>query len=155
MTLPTPVDTIASPFRMDYTYVAGVGRSLFLRGLARRTLLARRCPGCTRVYLPPPEFCSRCLVELSEPFELDGAGTVSTFCVINFPFPGQVYDPPYVVAHIRVRGADTRLMHLIRDIAPEDVRIGMDVEPVWVPEEELDTSMNSIRYYRPAGGAHA
>lgn len=146
--------SIKSPFRMDYTYVAGVGRSVFLRGLAERRLLARRCPSCAQVYLPPPEFCSRCLVELEEPFDLQGNGVVSTFCVVNFPFPGQTFEPPYVVAHIQIDGADTRLMHLIREVAPGEVHIGMPVEPVWGTENE--PSMNSIRHFRPVSGdAHA
>jgi len=155
MSLPEPVTTMASPLRMEYTYVAGAGRSVFLRGLAERRMLARRCPGCEQVYLPSPEFCSRCLLPVGAPFELDGRGTVSTFCVVNFPFPGQVYEPPYVVAHIRIDGADTRLMHLVREVTPDRVRIGMPVEPVWVADDELDTSMTSIRYYRPVGTADA
>lgn len=131
---------------MDYTYVAGVGRSVFLRGLAQRSLLARRCPACGQVYVPPPQFCSRCLTELEQPFEVPGTGTVSTFCVVSFPFPGQVFEPPYVVAHIHLDGADTRLMHLIREIEPDDVYIGLPVEPVW---GQPDTSLNSISYFRP------
>jgi uncharacterized OB-fold protein len=135
---------------MDYTYVAGVGRSTFLRGLARRRLLARRCPACAQVYLPPPEFCSRCLRPLEAPFELEGRGVVSTFCVVNFPFPGQTIEPPYVVAHIQVHGAGTRLMHLVREVPPDEVHIGMEVEPVWAADEDLNTSLTSIRHYRPA-----
>ena len=155
MTLPEPVDTMASPLRMDYTYVAGAGRSVFLRGLAERRLLARQCPGCSRVYAPAPEFCSRCLRPVGPPFELPGHGRVTTFCVVNFPFPGQVYEPPYVVAHIRLDGADTSLMHLVREVAPERVRIGLRVGPVWVRDDELDTSTTSIRYFRPIGPADA
>lgn len=154
-TLPEPLTTMASPFRMDYTYVAGTGRSVFLRGLAQGRMLARRCPGCAQVYLPPPEFCSRCLSPLGEPFELDGRGLISTFCVVSFPFPGQVHQPPYVVAHIQVHGTGTRLMHLVREIEPSDVRIGMEVEPVWVDEGERENSLTSIRHYRPAGGGYA
>jgi uncharacterized protein len=60
-----------------------------------------------------------------------------------------VFTPPYVVAYIQVRGADTRLMHLIQEIEPSRVHIGMAVEPVWSADDELDTSMNAIRYYRP------
>ncbi len=151
MNLPEPVETMASPLRMDYTYVAGAGRSAFLRGLAERRLLARRCPGCGLVYLPSPEFCSRCLRPVGPSFELPGQGEIATFCVVNFPFPGQAYEPPYAVAHIRLDGADTRLMHLVREVAPERVRIGMRVEPVWVADDELDTSATSIRYFRPVG----
>ncbi|GIE95624.1 Zn-ribbon domain-containing OB-fold protein [Paractinoplanes rishiriensis] len=150
MTLPEPVTSMAGPLRMDYTYVAGTGRSAFLRGLAGRRLLARRCPGCSRVYAPAPEFCARCLEPVGPPFELPGDGVVSTFCVVNFPFPGQAHEPPYVVAHIRLTGADNRLMHLVREIAPDRVRIGLPVEPVWGAP---DTSTASIRYFRPVPGA--
>lgn len=155
MTLPEPVALMPSPFRMDYRYVAGQGRSVFLRGLAERRLLARRCPGCAQVYLPPPEFCSRCLRHLDPPFDLDGRGVVSTFCVVNFQFPGQGFDPPYVVAHIQLHGAATRLMHLVREAPPEQVRIGMEVEPVWAPDDDLDASLASIRHFRPVGAADA
>ena len=155
MTLPEPVETMASPLRMEYTYVAGAGRSVFLRGLQERRLLAARCPGCSRVYAPAPQSCSRCLRPVGPPFELTGHGRVATFCVVNFPFPGQVYQPPYVVAHIRLDGADTSLMHLVREVAPERVRIGLRVEPVWVCTHELDTSTTSIRYFRPIGPADA
>lgn len=147
-----PAGSFTSPLQMDYTYVAGTGRSLFLRGLAQRRLLARRCPSCAQVYLPPPEFCSRCLTGLGEPFEVPGTGVVSTFCVVNFTFPGQVYEPPYVVAYIQADGTDTRLMHLLREAEPGDVSIGMRVEPVWRPDGELEASMSSIRYYRPVAG---
>jgi uncharacterized OB-fold protein len=150
--LPEPVTLVPTPFRMDYTYVAGVGRSAFLRGLAERRLLARRCPVCEQVYLPPPEFCSRCLSRLAEPFELDGRGVVSTFCVVNFPFPGQTIEPPYVVAHIQVHGAATRMMHLVREVPLDEVRIGLEVEPVWAPDDQLGTSLTSILHFRPVHG---
>ncbi|MBB3039270.1 Zn-ribbon domain-containing OB-fold protein [Hoyosella altamirensis] len=147
--LPEPVSLMPSPFRMEYTYVAGEGRSLFLRGLASKRFLARQCPSCAQTYLPPPEFCSRCLTRLGAPYELDGRGEISTFCIISFPFPGQAYEPPYVVAHISVHGTGTRLMHLIREVSANDVQIGMEVEPVWVPDNELAPSLASIRYFRP------
>ncbi|MQY31156.1 hypothetical protein NRB56_67640 [Nocardia sp. RB56] len=146
--LPEAVRVMPTPLRMRYTFVAGAGRSGFLRGLAHRRLLARACPSCHQVYLPAPEFCARCLVELGATTELDGRGTVSTFCVVSFPFPGQEIEPPYVVAHIRPHGADTRLMHLIREVDIADVRIGMEVEPVWA-DGELEPSWTSIRHYRP------
>ncbi|OAT67530.1 DNA-binding protein [Mycobacteroides immunogenum] len=155
--LPEPVSSISSPFRMDYTYIAGSGRSIFLRGLARRLLLARQCPSCTRTYCPAPQFCSGCLTELGDAFPLAGTGTVETFCIVSFPFPGQVFTPPYPVAHIRLHGADTRLMHMIGDTEPGTVHIGMTVEPVWVGDDDLAATMQSIRYFRPSSSdaAHA
>ncbi|WP_431969933.1 Zn-ribbon domain-containing OB-fold protein [Nocardia sp. bgisy134] len=147
--LPEPVSLMPTPLRMEYTFVAGVGRSRFLRGLSQRKLLAATCPSCRHVYLPAPEFCARCLVELGEPTPLDGRGVVSTFCVVSFPFPGQEIDPPYVVAYIQPHGADTRLMHLIREVEIAEVHIGMEVEPVWREGADLEPSWMSIRHYRP------
>jgi uncharacterized OB-fold protein len=49
-----------------------------------------------------------------------------------------------------VHGTDTRLMHLVREVAPDEVHIGLEVEPVWVDDDELGPSMTSIRYYRPS-----
>ncbi len=74
---------------------------------------------------------------------------METFCIVSFPFPGQVFAPPYAVAHIQLHGADNRLMHMIGDTAPDLVHIGMTVEPAWVNDEDLSTSMQSIRYFRP------
>lgn len=148
------VAEIQAPLRMGYTYVAGRGSSLFLRALREGKILGRRCPSCGEVYAPPPSFCSRDLAPLDPPFELPGTGKVATFCIVNFTFPGQAFEPPYVVAHVHLDGAGTRLMHLIGECAPDDVVIGMRVEPVWVPAEERQPSLESIRYFRPipAGG---
>ncbi|HWC78790.1 MAG TPA: OB-fold domain-containing protein [Pseudonocardiaceae bacterium] len=147
--LPEPVRTIEAPFAMDYTYVAGVGRSLCLRGMARKLFLARTCPRCRMVYFPAPEQCARCLAPLGEPVELPGTGEIHTFCVVNFPFPGQLYQPPYVVAHINLDGTGTTLMQRIMEIEPDQVALGLAVEPVWVPDNELEPSLASVRYFRP------
>ncbi|KAA9156356.1 DNA-binding protein [Amycolatopsis acidicola] len=149
MTLPEPVETIEAPLKMEYTYVAGVGRSVYLHGMARKAFLARRCPRCRMVYFPAPEQCARCLAPLDEPFELPGTGEIDTFCVVNFPFPGQLYKPPYVVAHINLHGTGTRLMHRIMEIDPADVALGQEVEPVWVADDALEPSLASVRYFRP------
>lgn len=68
----------------------------------------------------------------------------------QLPFPGQVFTPPYAVAHIQLRGADTRLMHMIGDTTLDRVHIGMTVEPAWVADAELAPTMQSIRYFRPS-----
>lgn len=143
-------DRLPSPVAMNYTYVPGGGLSGFLRGLAQRRILARRCPSCEQVYAPAPEFCARCLVALESEQELNGRGTVVTFCTINFPFPGQTVEPPYAVARIQLDGADTRILHLVRETDLADIEIGMEVEPVWSDAEPLEPSWMSITHFRPS-----
>ena len=41
------------------------------------------------------------------------SGTVTTFCVVNVPFPGQQVTPPYVAAAVLLDGADIPFQHLI------------------------------------------
>ncbi|WP_141013714.1 Zn-ribbon domain-containing OB-fold protein [Nocardioides sambongensis] len=151
--LPAPVRTISAPFHVDYTYVAGVGRSVYLRGMAERRFLARRCPGCGQVYFPAPQHCARCLQVLDPPFEIPGTGAVSTFCIVNLPFPGQLVEPPYVVAYINLDGTGNKLQHRVLEVAPGDVAVGMQVEPVWTDDDRLEPSLASVRYFRPADPA--
>jgi hypothetical protein len=40
-------------------------------------------------------------------------------------------------------------MHVLQECALEDVRMGMRVQAVWVPKEQLGPTMSSIRYFKP------
>lgn len=146
---------LVTPLAMHYTYVPGASRSAFLRGLADRRIVGRTCPSCEQVYVPAPDFCARCLCELGEEKQLDGRGTVVTYCVVSFPFPGQTFTPPYAVAHIRLNGADTRVMHLIQEVELSDIEIGMEVEPVWETGEAPEPGWMNIRYFRPTTSQEA
>lgn len=140
---------LVTPLAMHYTYVPGASRSAFLRGLADRRIIGRTCPSCEQTYVPAPDFCARCLCELGEEQQLDGRGTVVTYCVVSFPFPGQTFTPPYAVAHIRLTGADTRVMHLIQEVELSDIELGMEVEPVWETDQDPEPGWTNIRYFRP------
>jgi uncharacterized OB-fold protein len=56
---------------------------------------------------------------------------------------------PYVSALIKLDGSDLPIMHLLQEVATDDVRIGMRVEAVWVPDDEVSSTLESIRYFRP------
>jgi len=146
-----PVMVIATPIRLDYTYTAGQASSRFLRGLTERKLLGQRCPECRKVYIPPRGSCPTCGVPTAEDVECKDTGTVTTFCVVNIPFPGQAIRPPFVAASVLLDGADIALFHLLQEVDVQQARMGMRVEALWVPDEELRPSMESIRYFRPSG----
>ena len=90
-----------------------------------------------------------CGVATDEELTLTGKGTVTTFCVTRVPSPGLV--PPYVSAWIRLDGADITSMFLIQECEPEEVRLGMRVEAVWVEESERQPNLGNIKYFRPTG----
>jgi len=41
------------------------------------------------------------------------------------------------------------IMHLLGEVAPDDVKIGMRVKAVWKPPEEREGSILDIKYFKP------
>jgi len=146
-----PVRSIRTPIRLEYTITAGRAPSRFLRGLAQRRILAQRCPECEKVYVPPRGACPTCGVPTEEEVELPHTGTVTTFCVVNIPFAGQTVEIPYVCASVLLDGANIALFHLIQEVPPDQVRMGMRVEAVWAPPEEMGPTLESLKFFRPSG----
>jgi hypothetical protein len=62
-------------------------------------------------------------------------------------------DPPEIPAVIRIDGSDGGLLHVLGDVRPHDVRIGMEVEAVWKPDEERTGSILDISHFRPRSRA--
>jgi uncharacterized OB-fold protein len=145
------VTGIISPVNLEYVYAASPQESKFFRGLAEGRLLGQRCPKCQKVYVPPRGACPVDGVPTEEEIELPDRGTVTTFCIVNVPFPGQKIEPPYVSAYVLLDGADIAFLHLILECDAADVRMGMRVEAVWKPREEWTTDLNNIKYFRPTG----
>lgn len=142
---------IKTPVRLEYTHHAGRAQSRFYGGMVEGMLIGQRCPECRKVYVPPRGSCPTCGVPTDEEVRLSDRGIVTTFCIVNIPFLGQSVRPPYVCASILLDGADIPLFHLVQEIPVADVRMGMRVEAVWAPREELAPTMESIRYFRPTG----
>jgi len=76
---------------------------------------------------------------------------VTTFCVVNVPFPGQRVTPPYVAAAVLLDGADIPISHLILGCEPGEVRMGMRVAAVWKPRGQWGTTAENIDHFRPTG----
>ncbi len=146
-----PVTSMTTPLSLDYTVTAGYDLTAFLRGIARKTILGRECPACQKVYVPARGTCPTCSVPTGAAVEVAHAGTITTFCVVNIPFEGQQLTPPYVCASVLLDGADIPIFHLVGGGPVEAVHMGMRVRAVWVPDEALAPTMESIRYFEPSG----
>jgi uncharacterized OB-fold protein len=146
-----PVAMITTPVRLHYEHTASAGESRFLAGLAGGRLLGERCPVCGKVYIPPRGACPTDGVPTTDEIELPDIGTVTTFCVVNVPYPGQRVAPPYVAAAILLDGADIPFQHLILGCETGEVRMGMRVSAVWKPRGEWGTTPENIDHFRPAG----
>jgi uncharacterized OB-fold protein len=143
------VESITTPIRLDYRYTAGRATERFLRGMAQGRILGQRCPSCGKVYVPPRGACPPCGVATRDEVEITGKGTVTTFCIVRIPSDSLSVPPPFACAHVLLDGADLPFFGLVHECAFDQVRMGMRVEAVWVPREELTTSFENIKYFRP------
>jgi uncharacterized OB-fold protein len=143
------VKSITTPVILDYDYVTGRAQSRFLRGIAEGRILGQRCIECGRVYVPSRGACPRCAVRTEEEVQVSDKGTVTTFCIVRVPSENLAFNPPYACVAVLLDGANIPFNHVLQECALEDVRMGMRVQAVWVPKEELGPSMASIRYFKP------
>jgi len=145
--IPVTVTRFRSPTRIAYEVTAGTVTARFLDGILDGRLEGRRCPVCTKVYIPPRGSCPTCAVPTSEPVDVGPRGTVTTFSVIRFPFEGQILTPPYACAHVLLDGADVPLLHIVGDCDVDQIRMGMRVEAVWA--DTRAPTLESVRYFIP------
>ena len=63
----------------------------------------------------------------------------------------QRHSEPQIPAVIEIDGASKGLgiLHLISEIEPRKVRIGMRVKAVWKPVEERQGAITDIKYFKP------
>ncbi len=146
-----PVTVMEVPTSVSIQHSASAPESRYLRALQQGKLLGARTGDTGKVYFPPREADPATGRELDQFVELPDTGTVTTFAVINIPFPGQRIKPPYVVAYILLDGADIAFLHTVTEIDAADVRMGMRVKAVWKPREEWGLGIDNIDYFRPTG----
>jgi uncharacterized OB-fold protein len=145
------VTMLETPIHVDYRFTAGLAQSRFLKGISEGKFLGQRCPRCGKVYVPPRGSCPTDGVATTDEVELGNRGTVTTYCVVNVPFQGQSIEIPYICAQILLDGANLAFMGLIQEVPADQVRMGLRVEAVWVPPEELGPTVASVKYFRPSG----
>jgi len=135
---------------MPYRYFAGaVGTKFFNKLKQEKKLLGIRCPKCNIIYVPPKGTCGYCFSKLEEWVELGNKGTVVTYTITYYPLSIHPVEEPLVYGVIQLDGADTGLVHLISEIEPSKVHIGMRVEAVF--KEQREGNILDIKYFRPLG----
>ncbi len=136
-----------------YAWDAGVAVGKFLSGLRAGAILGRECRRCERVLVPPRMFCERCFRETDAWVEVESTGVVQTYSICHVSWDMQPLDPPEIPAVIAIDGSDGGLLHLLGEVEPDEVRVGMTVEAVWKPIGGRVGSILDIAYFRPSGGS--
>lgn len=135
------------PVTSRYTY--GLAGERFFRAIKDEgRILGTRCPECDITYVPAVLFCERCMAELTEWVDVGLLGEVHTYTILFEDLDGNPLAQPEIVAFIRL--GDGGLVHRLSGVDPDELYIGMTVEPVFKPAEERTGSILDILYFRPA-----
>lgn len=134
-----------------YAWDTGVAIGRYLHELKAGHLVGVRCDKCRRIVIPPRSFCEWCFKPMDGWVSLPDTGTVNTFSLCYVTWDMQVLQEPQIPAVIDIDGTrpTVGIMHLLGEVRPDDVSIGMRVQAVWRPPEEREGSILDIRYFKP------
>ena len=88
---------------------------------------------------------------MDEYVPLQDSGTVNTFSLCYVTWDVKRIQEPEIPAVIEIDGASPLhgIMHLLGEVDPQSVHIGMRVQAVWKPPEERSGSITDILYFKP------
>ena len=140
--------------KLQYAWDTGQAVGRYLEGLKEGKLIGKKCNECNRIMIPPRMFCELCYRPSDEWVTLKDTGTVNTFsvCYVNWDASRLPQGAkPHLPAVIEIDGASEGMgiLHLLGEVDPKDIKIGMKVKAVWKPANERIGAITDIRYFRP------
>jgi uncharacterized protein len=119
----------------------------YWKGLSEGQIVIQRCADCGAFTHPAGARCTSCLSHNREFVAMSGLGTVYTYTVTRRAMHAEFKaDLPYIIVYVKLDEGLT-IVSWMRDMAPEDVRIGMRVKAVF---EKIDDETTLHRFV-PAG----
>ncbi len=143
--------TFEGKLALPYSYFAGRVGSKFITTLRdKKMIMGVKCPTCNTVFIPPRQVCNRDFTDIRDNWvELGTTGTVTNFTVVCYDDKHLPRKAPFVLALIKLEGADTPFVHILEEIKPGDVKIGMSVEAVFAAK--TTNTILDIDHFKPEG----
>jgi len=143
--------------KADFAWDTGVGIGKYLAGLKKGILYGSLCATCNKIVVPPRTVCEWCFNPMDEYVPLKDTGTVNTFSLCYVTWDVKRIEEPELPAVIQLDGASTLesgpimggIMHMLGEVDPQKIHIGMRVQAVWKPPEERQGSITDILYFKP------
>jgi len=137
-----------------FAWDTGIAIGSYLAGLKRGVILGSRCNTCRKTVIPPRTVCEWCFQPMTEYVPLEDTGVVNTFSLCYVTWDVKRVKEPEIPAVIDIDGASPLhgIMHLLGEVDPQNVHIGMRVKAVWKPSEERQAAITDILYFKPIGG---
>lgn len=137
--------------KAQYAWDCGVAMGRYLQELKKGKLIGIKCNKCERIMVPPRAFCEVCFRPCDEWVYLKDTGTVNTFSLSYITWDVKQVKKPFIPSVIEIDGASPGMgiLHLLDEVDPKKVKIGMKVKAVWLPEKERTGSVTDIKYFKP------
>lgn len=137
--------------KIQYAWDTGEAIGRYLAELKNGRLIARRCHRCRRIMIPPRMFCERCFRPTDEWAYVKDTGTVNTFSLCYVSWDVQRLKRPEIPAVIEIDGASPGMgiMHILGNVNPKAVHVGMKVRAVWKPPAQRTGTITDIAYFEP------
>ncbi len=137
---------------LHYQWDTGEAISRYLEELKQGRLMARSCRRCARVMIPPRMFCERCFRPTDEWIEVKDTGKILTYSLCYVTWDVRRIKKPQIPAVIEIDGASPGMgiLHVVKNIAPKEVRVGMAVRAVWKPKSKRVGSVTDIAHWEPS-----
>ncbi|MBP8985651.1 MAG: Zn-ribbon domain-containing OB-fold protein [Syntrophobacterales bacterium] len=146
--------TIQGNVTLPYQWAPGKTWNRFFDGLKDEKILGTKCADCGRVYVPARTFCPSCLSYMTQWVEVKPEGSILSWTLVRASYYGQVKEPPYVVALIRLDGSDCGFSHFVGGLDLSDpeqlkrkLKTGTKVKAVWRADKKAD--IYDIAYFAP------
>jgi 3-keto-5-aminohexanoate cleavage enzyme len=135
---------------LPYTYFAGRVGSKFITTLRdQKKIMGVKCPTCNTVYLPTRQVCDKDFTDIRNNWvDVKNTGTVTNFTVVRYDDKHLPRKAPFVLALVKLEGADTPFMHILEECKIDDVKIGMRVEAVFAAA--TTNTILDIDHFKPA-----
>ena len=135
----------------DFAWDTGVAIGRYLASLKEGIILGSHCSTCRKTVVPPRTVCEWCFRPMDEFVPLQDTGTVNTFSLCYVTWDVKRIKEPEIPAVIEIDGASPLhgIMHMLDEVDPQTVHIGMRVKAVWKPAEERQGSITDILYFKP------
>jgi len=96
----------------------------FYKYILQGKLMGGKCKKCGKMHVPPRPLCDNCFSKEFECIELPKKGKLLTYTVIHVA-PTQFQDmTPYAVGIVQLENG-VKIPGMIRDVAPEQIKVGM------------------------------
>ena len=141
--------TVEGKLALPYSYFAGkVGSKFLITIRDEKKIMGIKCNTCNKVFVPPRQTCDLCMEDIRDNWvDVQNVGEVLNYTVIRYQDRHLPKKPPYILALIKLDGADTSLVHVVEGVDVSEVKTGLRVQAVFA--EETTNTIMDIDHFEP------